>query len=210
MRRFGWFKHRRVLRCRGPHGYLGRERTRQQTGRSSFSGSRCCHGRKIDPAYLFEVKKPAESEQEWDFYKLIGTTPAEEAFPTSQTLPPQTRISEPTRTEMHWSTTLGMTGVGSQIGWRESASWKAPVPNVDRTGDSGGYLYSWVYYPEALTWWKRSTTAAIEWACGLLPYPWGDRTEASVGGFGLWISDHSGDSGISPWCLASDVSFSGN
>jgi hypothetical protein len=51
----------------------------------------------------------------------------------------------------------------------------------------GGYLYSWVYYPEALTWWKRSTTAAIEWACGLLPYPWGDRTEASVGDFGLWI-----------------------
>jgi branched-chain amino acid transport system substrate-binding protein len=37
-------------------------------------------GRKIHPAYLFEVKKPAESKQEWDVYKLIGSTPAEEAF----------------------------------------------------------------------------------------------------------------------------------
>jgi hypothetical protein len=50
-----------------------------------------------------------------------------------------------------------------------------------------GYLYNWVYHPEALTWWKRSTTTAIEWACGLLPYPWGDRIEASIGDFGLWI-----------------------
>ena len=37
-------------------------------------------GRKIHPVYLFEVKKPSESKQEWDVYKLIGTTPAEEAF----------------------------------------------------------------------------------------------------------------------------------
>ena len=37
-------------------------------------------GRKITPAYLFEVKKPSESKQEWDLYKLIGTTPAEDAF----------------------------------------------------------------------------------------------------------------------------------
>jgi len=37
-------------------------------------------GRKIHPAYLFEVKQPAESKHEWDLYKLIGTTPAEEAF----------------------------------------------------------------------------------------------------------------------------------
>jgi branched-chain amino acid transport system substrate-binding protein len=37
-------------------------------------------GRKIHPAYLFEVKKPSESKQSWDLYKLIGTTPAEEAF----------------------------------------------------------------------------------------------------------------------------------
>jgi branched-chain amino acid transport system substrate-binding protein len=37
-------------------------------------------GRKIHPVYLFEVKKPSESKQEWDVYKLIATTPAEEAF----------------------------------------------------------------------------------------------------------------------------------
>ncbi|HET6605863.1 MAG TPA: ABC transporter substrate-binding protein [Rhodopila sp.] len=37
-------------------------------------------GRKLTPAYLFEVKKPSESKHEWDLYKLIGTTPADEAF----------------------------------------------------------------------------------------------------------------------------------
>jgi branched-chain amino acid transport system substrate-binding protein len=37
-------------------------------------------GRKLATAYLFEVKKPSESKHEWDLYKLIGTTPAEEAF----------------------------------------------------------------------------------------------------------------------------------
>ncbi|HEY2616098.1 MAG TPA: ABC transporter substrate-binding protein [Acetobacteraceae bacterium] len=37
-------------------------------------------GRKLTPAYLFEVKQPAESKGEWDLYKLIGTTPADEAF----------------------------------------------------------------------------------------------------------------------------------
>jgi branched-chain amino acid transport system substrate-binding protein len=37
-------------------------------------------GRKIHPAYLFEVKTPAESRAPWDYYKLISTIPANEAF----------------------------------------------------------------------------------------------------------------------------------
>jgi branched-chain amino acid transport system substrate-binding protein len=37
-------------------------------------------GRKIHPVYLFELKQPSESKGEWDLYKLIGTTPADEAF----------------------------------------------------------------------------------------------------------------------------------
>ena len=37
-------------------------------------------GRKIHPAYLFEVKQPSESRHEWDLYKLIRTTPADDAF----------------------------------------------------------------------------------------------------------------------------------
>jgi len=37
-------------------------------------------GRKLHPSYLFEVKKPSESTAPWDYYKLIATTPAEEAF----------------------------------------------------------------------------------------------------------------------------------
>ncbi len=43
-------------------------------------GSIRADGRKIHPAYLFEVKKPEESRGPWDYYKLLQTTPAEEAF----------------------------------------------------------------------------------------------------------------------------------
>jgi len=37
-------------------------------------------GRKLHPAYLFEVKKPEESQGPFDYYKLLQTTAAEEAF----------------------------------------------------------------------------------------------------------------------------------
>jgi branched-chain amino acid transport system substrate-binding protein len=37
-------------------------------------------GRKIQPAYLFQVKKPSESKGPYDYYKLIATIPANEAF----------------------------------------------------------------------------------------------------------------------------------
>ena len=37
-------------------------------------------GRKIHPAYLFEVKKPAESKSTGDVYKLVSTLSAAEAF----------------------------------------------------------------------------------------------------------------------------------
>jgi branched-chain amino acid transport system substrate-binding protein len=38
------------------------------------------NGRKLHPAYLFEVKKPSESKGPWDYYKLVGTTSADQAF----------------------------------------------------------------------------------------------------------------------------------
>jgi len=38
------------------------------------------NGRVIHPAYLFEVKKPSESKGPWDYYKLVSTTPADQAF----------------------------------------------------------------------------------------------------------------------------------
>jgi branched-chain amino acid transport system substrate-binding protein len=50
-----------------------------------FQGSirKDCRG--MFPAYLFEVKQPSESKGEWDLYKLLQTTPAEEAYkPLSQ------------------------------------------------------------------------------------------------------------------------------
>jgi branched-chain amino acid transport system substrate-binding protein len=36
-------------------------------------------GRLLCPAYLFEVKKPSESKQPWDYYKLVATTPGPDA-----------------------------------------------------------------------------------------------------------------------------------
>lgn len=38
------------------------------------------NGRKLHPAYLFEVKKPSESKGPWDYYKLVATIPADQAF----------------------------------------------------------------------------------------------------------------------------------
>ena len=42
-------------------------------------GSIRADGRKIHPAYLFEVKKPEESKAPWDYYKLIATISPEDA-----------------------------------------------------------------------------------------------------------------------------------
>jgi branched-chain amino acid transport system substrate-binding protein len=41
-------------------------------------------GRRIIPAYLFEVKKPEDSKYPWDYYRLIATIPPEDA-----TVPPE-------------------------------------------------------------------------------------------------------------------------
>src|ERR1700759_3581887 len=43
-------------------------------------GSIQANGRKIHPAYLFQVKKPSESKGPWDYYNLIATIPPSEAF----------------------------------------------------------------------------------------------------------------------------------
>ncbi len=37
-------------------------------------------GRKMHDMYLFEVKAPAESKGPWDYYKLLATIPADQAF----------------------------------------------------------------------------------------------------------------------------------
>jgi branched-chain amino acid transport system substrate-binding protein len=38
------------------------------------------NGRTIHSAYLFEVKKPSESKSPWDYYKLVGSVPGDQAF----------------------------------------------------------------------------------------------------------------------------------
>jgi branched-chain amino acid transport system substrate-binding protein len=37
-------------------------------------------GRKLHPMFLFEVKSPAESKYPWDYYRLLQTVPADQAF----------------------------------------------------------------------------------------------------------------------------------
>jgi branched-chain amino acid transport system substrate-binding protein len=37
-------------------------------------------GRKLHPMYLFQVKSPTESKYPWDYYKLLKTVPADQAF----------------------------------------------------------------------------------------------------------------------------------
>ncbi len=37
-------------------------------------------GRKLHPMYLFQVKSPAESKEEWDYFKTLGSVPADQAF----------------------------------------------------------------------------------------------------------------------------------
>ena len=37
-------------------------------------------GRKLHNAYLFEVKKPSESKGPYDYYKVLSTIPAAQAF----------------------------------------------------------------------------------------------------------------------------------
>ena len=44
------------------------------------AGSIRADGRALHPAYLFEVKTPAESKAPWDYYKLVATTPLDQAF----------------------------------------------------------------------------------------------------------------------------------
>jgi branched-chain amino acid transport system substrate-binding protein len=37
-------------------------------------------GRNLTPAYLFEVKQPSESKGPWDYFKLLVTTPGDQAY----------------------------------------------------------------------------------------------------------------------------------
>ena len=49
-------------------------------------------GRMVHDMYLYEVKKPAESKGTWDYYKLVATIPADQAFqPLSESKCPLVR-----------------------------------------------------------------------------------------------------------------------
>jgi len=45
-----------------------------------FKGSIRADGQMMHDMYLVQVKTPAESKRDWDFYKIVKTIPAEQAF----------------------------------------------------------------------------------------------------------------------------------
>lgn len=45
-------------------------------------GSILANGRVLHDMYLYQVKSPAESKGEWDYFKLVDTIPAKDAFQT--------------------------------------------------------------------------------------------------------------------------------
>jgi hypothetical protein len=61
-------------------------------------------------------------------------------------------------------------------------TWTAAVTLI-------GLVAAYYYKPEWVTWWLRTTTAAIERLSDALPYPWGDRIEIllRVLGGSFWI-----------------------
>ena len=67
-------------------------------------------GRKLHPAYLFEVKAPAESRGPWDYYKLLQTTPAEQAFRPDGRGRLPAGLEIPLRCEDEWYTLPRWTG----------------------------------------------------------------------------------------------------
>ena len=38
-------------------------------------------------SYIWRVKKPSESKNEWDLYSYVSTVPAAQAFPASKACP---------------------------------------------------------------------------------------------------------------------------
>ena len=51
-------------------------------------------GRRLIPAYLFEVKKPEESKYPWDYYKQIATiSPEDAAKPLGERVPAGEEVS---------------------------------------------------------------------------------------------------------------------
>ncbi len=55
----------------------------KKTGSDDTLFGRCVireDGRRLNPMYLFQVKTPEQSKRPWDYYTLLSTTPADQAF----------------------------------------------------------------------------------------------------------------------------------
>jgi branched-chain amino acid transport system substrate-binding protein len=59
---------------------VARMKTMPTEDQAFGAGTIRAEGRKLHPAYLFQVKTPQESSGRWDFYRLLSETPADRAF----------------------------------------------------------------------------------------------------------------------------------
>jgi len=59
---------------------VARMKTMPTDDQAFGAGTIRADGRKLHPAYLFQVKTPQESSGRWDFYRLLSETPADRAF----------------------------------------------------------------------------------------------------------------------------------
>ena len=75
-----YLKAVKALGDKAPDGVMAKMRALPINDFMTTNGTLRIDGRVLRDMYLFEVKKPEESKVEWDYYKLVQTIPAAQAF----------------------------------------------------------------------------------------------------------------------------------
>ena len=70
----------KAVDSKDPQKVLAKMREMPVEDAFSRNGRLLPNGRMIHDMYLVEVKSPAESKRPWDYYKIVKTIPAEQAF----------------------------------------------------------------------------------------------------------------------------------
>ena len=69
-----------ALKSKDPKAVMAKMKEMPTDDEAFGKGMIRADGRKMHDMYLFEVKKPQESKGAWDYYKLLSTIPANQAF----------------------------------------------------------------------------------------------------------------------------------
>ena len=139
-------------------------------------GSIRADGRKIHDMYLCEVKKPEESKGPWDYYKLVATIPADQAFrPLDQGGCPLVRVAR-----------AKLTGAGDLRGDDGAARCSAQALFgqllIGLINGSFYALLSWAW-PSSSACSTSSTSPTAPSTCWAPSWRW---IAARVAGIGYW------------------------